>query len=113
MSIKKISYLPTKFASVVFAIALLSANVAFALPDIAPGSPEGSCCRVGGVEGSSKMRTNPPFVWTCSGGSIAFKGAAKVSIGRAQQKVAAAKAVLAQAEKDLSIAQRLGQSEAK
>jgi len=45
-------------------------------PDIKPGAPTGSCCRVDGNEGSSQQKTlDGVQVWTCKMDSVAFQTA--------------------------------------
>lgn len=73
---KSISTMNVRATNFVFALCLVfSSSVAFAAPDIKPGAPAGSCCRVDGKEGASYMHSSG--VWACRYGSIAFTDAVR------------------------------------
>src|SRR5688500_5026773 len=54
----------------------LAASSVSALPDVAPGAPTGSCCRVDGVEGHSRwiIHDDGTGNWSCAGDGSLVKG---------------------------------------
>jgi hypothetical protein len=64
-----------KLQALALSAGMMVASVsAFAIEDIKPGAPVGSCCRVGGAEGSSQQITlDGALVWTCQLNSNDFQ----------------------------------------
>ena len=71
----------------VAALIVLAAPTAWSAPDIAPGAPEGTCCRVSGMEGSSYLHSDGTYHCKGDGSAMVCKNPAAKKDPKASVKV--------------------------